>query len=82
MAMMVATTYFTRGARVVEADYHWRLKLHDRDSVVNWLSKYGTWDVDGKSGLWIPSNNRGLISPPSVNLDQRAHLNKELRFPE
>jgi restriction endonuclease Mrr len=52
--LIAATSYFTSGARELEAQHRWRLGLKDYESIVGWLSQYGKWKNQDHSGLWLP----------------------------
>jgi HJR/Mrr/RecB family endonuclease len=57
---IVTTSYFTQPARKLEADYKAVLKLHDFNSVIDWLNRFGTWEKVTPSGLILPNPNLKL----------------------
>ncbi|ABE41159.1 hypothetical protein RPD_3938 [Rhodopseudomonas palustris BisB5] len=53
---LIATTSFFAGeAKAMEEKFKWRLKLRDLESIRKWLSNYGKWTTDEKSGLFVPT---------------------------
>lgn len=63
--LIATTSFFSGEAKALEDKFKWRLKLRDFDGIREWLNQYGSWKVDGKSGLFIPQGKilADVISP-------------------
>ena len=53
-AMLVTTSSFTSGARLLEKEHRWRLRLKEYGDIHDWLGRFGTGGVDEKGALWVP----------------------------
>jgi hypothetical protein len=53
-AMLVTTSSFTSGARMIEQEYRWRLRLKEYGDIHEWLCQFGKWRPDGAGSLWLP----------------------------
>ena len=54
LGVIVSTGLFTSGARRLEDDYCWLLKLSDFEDLQEWIGKYGTWSKARHGGIWLP----------------------------
>jgi restriction endonuclease len=61
--LIATTSFFSGEAKAIEEKFKWRLKLRDFDGIREWLSQYGSWSSDGKSGLFLP---KGRILPKII----------------
>ena len=53
-ALLATTSSFTAGARMIEHEHKWRLKLADFQDINVWLKKFGKWDKTAEGQLWRP----------------------------
>jgi hypothetical protein len=53
-ALMATTASFTKGARLIEHEYQWRLKLADFEEISEWLKRFGKWKKSADGRLWMP----------------------------
>ena len=53
--LIVTSSYFTSGAKLLERDYKYQLTLNDFGDLQDWLSKYGTWKTSKMTKLWLPT---------------------------
>ena len=52
--VIATTSFFTAGAKALEDEYRWKLKLRDYSHLREWIGKYGTWKQQKESHLWTP----------------------------
>ena len=55
-AMVATTSYFTSGAKDIAKNYEYQLSLKDFNCISEWLSRYGTWQKEGSSKMWLPAH--------------------------
>jgi restriction system protein len=55
-AMLVTTSSFTSGARLIEQEHRWRLKLQEYGDIHDWLSRFGKWRAHDTGSLWLPGD--------------------------
>ena len=55
--LLAATTHFSHEAKALAQKFKYRLKLHDFESVKQWISSYGKWTEKTGSGLWLPRSS-------------------------
>lgn len=61
--MFATTSYFSRDAANLAADYFYQLKLKDVQDIRTWLQQYGTWTQADKGGFWLPEPIKTLHAP-------------------
>jgi restriction endonuclease Mrr len=61
--MFATTSYFSRDAANLAADYFYQLKLKDVQDIRTWLQQYGTWTQAEKGGFWLPEPIKTLHMP-------------------
>jgi restriction system protein len=54
-AMLVTTSSFTSGARRLEQEYRWRLRLKEYSDIREWLRSFGKWQRSSEGDVWVPS---------------------------
>jgi len=52
--LFATTSFFTRDAGKLAADYAYQLKLRDFGGLKEWLLNYGKWSETKRSGIWLP----------------------------
>ena len=55
-AMLVTTSSFTSGSKIIEKEYKWKLSLKDFNDIKVWLSQYGKWQSTENPRLWLPDS--------------------------
>lgn len=53
--LLASTSYFSKDASNLAADYMYQLKLKDAEDITGWLRQYGNWTNAGNSGFWLPN---------------------------
>ncbi len=53
--LVATTSFFTSGARAKADEYKYQLKLADKNAVLRWIGRYGTWKKTPEAGIWIPN---------------------------
>jgi restriction endonuclease Mrr len=61
--MFATTSYFSRDAANLAADYFYQLKLKDVQDIRTWLQQYGTWTQADRGGFWLPAPSKTLHIP-------------------
>jgi restriction endonuclease Mrr len=57
--LFATTSFFSRDANKLAADYSYQLKLRDFGGLKDWLNRYGTWTESERVGLWLPKSAVG-----------------------
>lgn len=55
--LMATTSSYSPEARQVARQYNYVLKLQDFEGLKEWIAKYGTWQNERDSLLWVPNNS-------------------------
>ncbi|MFN0244735.1 MAG: restriction endonuclease [Planctomycetota bacterium] len=61
--MLATTSYFSKDAANLAADYVYQLNLKDARDIKQWLERYGTWTQSKSSGFWLPAGPN--VAPPA-----------------
>ena len=54
LGIIVTTSFFSRGAKLLEERFRWKLKLRDYDHLQDWIGQYGSWRKRRHDHLWLP----------------------------
>jgi restriction endonuclease Mrr len=52
--LFATTSFFSRDANRLAAEYAYQLKLRDFGGIKEWLENYGRWTEKHSSGIWLP----------------------------
>lgn len=52
--LFATTSFFSRDADRLAAEYAYQLKLRDFGGIREWLENYGRWTEKQSSGIWLP----------------------------
>lgn len=69
--LIATTSRFTAGAREIESNYRWKLGLRDLGGIQEWIGKYGQWNIQRDTGLWLPNNE---IAEPDRALSRKEYF--------
>jgi restriction endonuclease Mrr len=53
--LLATTSYFSKDAANLAANYAYQMKLRDFEGVKEWIARYGAWSQVERGGFWFPS---------------------------